>query len=105
MYKLGSDEEVRPFLSDSRKKGDATYCNCTSNLKPGGKIAVDHSQDMRMKILFYDGSTSSIMATDINGCFCRTIVTQDKVKNIGIWLDIKKGKGSLRPIFGPRIWL
>ena len=83
LYKLGFDGEATPLFRTSREKRDTTNCNCTSLLQPGSVLTVDHSQDKRMEVMFYDEASHSIVATDINGCYCRPVVTGNGVNDKG----------------------
>ncbi|CAG2239895.1 Tyrosine-protein kinase Btk29A,Tyrosine kinase receptor Cad96Ca,Discoidin domain-containing receptor 2,Tyrosine-protein kinase receptor TYRO3,Putative neurotrophin receptor LTRK 1,ALK tyrosine kinase receptor,Tyrosine-protein kinase ABL2,Tyrosine-protein kinase abl-1,Tyrosine-protein kinase receptor UFO,Macrophage colony-stimulating factor 1 receptor,Leukocyte tyrosine kinase receptor,Tyrosine-protein kinase receptor Tie-1,Receptor-type tyrosine-protein kinase FLT3,ALK tyrosine kinase receptor homolog scd- len=76
LYKMGPDHKVKPLFRNARNKREAPSCNCSTSFQLGSRIALDNTEDAKTEILFYDEGTKSIIATDINGCFCKSVTSQ-----------------------------
>ncbi|CAC5423207.1 unnamed protein product [Mytilus coruscus] len=83
LYKMGPDHKVKPLFSNARNKREAPSCNCSASFQPGSRIALDNTEDIKTEILFNDDKTKSIIATDINGCYCKSVTSQTPASKKG----------------------
>ena len=89
VYKMDASEKISAVFDplqhqNSRRKRDGR-CNCPMTMYVGKALAVDHSQDDKMEILVYDITNDVILATDLNGCQCRTVIKGDQITSAGKW--------------------
>ena len=66
---------TRFFANSSRKKRAVNVpCSCHGNQNSASVLAMDLSQDGHTEVIFVD-EDNNIVASDVYGCHCRTLLT------------------------------
>ena len=82
---------MQPFFSSNRQRRDAgsAACNCSTNVRSEAALVVDLSEDGYTEVVFVDADTMSLMAADMDACYCRVLMTTSKDDRKGIMFNVR----------------
>ncbi|XP_069131795.1 proto-oncogene tyrosine-protein kinase ROS-like isoform X3 [Argopecten irradians] len=85
VYKMNSNSDIVAVFSNIRRRlrreVTSLPCTCPMTVTTSGALAVDHSSNNKMEMILYHLSTKSLIAADIDGCHCRTILPGSSVSD------------------------
>ncbi|XP_021360876.1 proto-oncogene tyrosine-protein kinase ROS-like isoform X2 [Mizuhopecten yessoensis] len=85
VYKMNSNHDIVAVFSTMRRRlrreVTSLPCTCPMTVTTSRSLAVDHSSNNKMEMILYHLSDKALIAADIDGCHCRTILPGTSVSD------------------------
>ncbi|XP_060072094.1 proto-oncogene tyrosine-protein kinase ROS-like [Ylistrum balloti] len=85
VYKMNANYDIAAVFTTMRRRlrreVTSLPCTCPMTVTTSSALAVDHSSNNKMEMILYHLSAKALIAADIDGCHCRTILPGSSVSD------------------------